>query len=167
MRKMLLLLILTIFINAQNSNSTLACRDIAILQEVIDNCKNPEQILLKMGDIASKVEDLELKEFKKNSNYKDICHLKIVKSQNFGDFVAYSGYHYLQILKNYPKSSVADDAEYNLIYVITDDTYNFSDSCIEQKKLEAFIKKYPNSNKVKEAKARVKEIIKLGCGIAD
>jgi outer membrane protein assembly factor BamD (BamD/ComL family) len=38
------------------------------------------------------------------------------------------------------------------------DRYNYADIEEEKKKLEAFIKKYPKSNKLKKAKARIKEI---------
>ena len=167
MKKILILgvIYITTLLNANNNNLS-PCNKIKMLQELLSKSKKPQIILLKMGEIAQSI-DISLKEFKKNKAYKDICHLKIVKSSNFRDFASYDGYHYQQIVKKYPKSSVVDDAKYNLIYVITNNSYNFNNTCIEQKKLEKFIKDYPKSNKIKEAKKRVADIIKQGCTIVD
>ncbi len=84
--------------------------------------------------------------------------LKIVKSENFGDFTSYSGYHFQTIIDKYPQSNLADDAAYALIYIITDDVYNFDDAKIERKKLLQFMKTYPKSNLINTATNRVKAI---------
>ena len=151
------LLSITIYAKTDTVSVHSSCTTIASLEKKLKQSGKPEKILLKMGRLAEKI-DIEEKVYHNNSDYKNICHLKIVKSENFGDFPSYSGYHYYQILKKYPKSDLADDAAFALIYVITEDSYNFSDTRIEKKKLETFIKQYPDSNKVKEAKVRISEI---------
>jgi len=133
------------------------CIEIKRLESTLDNSKKPDEILLRMGDIAKDI-DIEIDTYRANPDYKNICHLKIVKSDNYGDFPTYSGYHYSQILKKYPKSNLIDDASYRLIYIITEDIYNFDDMNVEKNKLKRFIAKYPKSNKKQEAKARIKEI---------
>jgi len=137
------------------------CTNIATLEKELKQSKTPEKILLQMGKLAEKMSNetpLELEAYQKNTDYKNICHYKVVRSENFGDFPSYSGYHYSQILEKYPGSELADDAAFALIYVITEETYNFSDTRVEKKKLETFLKRYPGSNKAKEAKARIREI---------
>jgi len=91
MKKLLIVIpLIATAIYANDINSSLEkCKEIAKLNIEQKSTKKPEQILLKIGNIASTIEDVELKEFNKTSDYKNICHLKVVKSQNFGDFVAY------------------------------------------------------------------------------
>ena len=153
----LLLLSITIYATTATVDAHSSCADIATLEKRLTQSEKPEKLLLQMGAAAEKM-DVEMKVYRQNPDYKNICHLKIVKSENFGNFPSYSGYHYYQILEKYPKSDLADDAAFALIYVITEDTYNFSDTCIEKKKLETFLKQYPDSNKAEEAKARIEEI---------
>jgi len=133
------------------------CTAVKYLEKRIRHNPCAPDLLMTMGEMAQKIE-IDPETFQKDPQYKQQCHLKIVKSENFGDFVSYSGYHYTQLLKQYPESKLADDAAYALIYIITDDTYNFSDTRIEKKKLLDFLKQYPKSNKSTEAKARIKEI---------
>jgi hypothetical protein len=152
-----LIIALVLTVTSIYAKTNIPCTNIATLEKTLKQSKNPGKILLQMGALAEKME-VEPETYHKNPDYRNICHLKIVKSENFGDFPSYSGYHYYQILKKYPKSKIADDAAFALIYVITEDTYNFSDTRIEKKKLETFLQQYPTSNKAKEAKARIKEI---------
>ena len=160
--KIIVLLVLTVsvFGFAQESKSTIdpACKKIAELQKTLKSSSEPDKVLLRMGKIANEVQDVSLDQFRKNSDYKNICHLKIVKSANFGDFTSYDGYHFNKILEKYPRSKLADDAAYELIYVINDDVYNYSDAKTERKKLLQFVKKYPHSNLAKTAKKRIKAI---------
>jgi hypothetical protein len=142
--------------NQPKSNEGL-CAEVASLHQKAKGGRSTADVLMAMGDAANTI-DIEPKVYLKEPKYKDICHLKIVKSENFGDFVSYDGYHYKQIIKHHPQSSQADDAAYELIYIVDADRYNYADIEEEKKKLEAFIKKYPKSNKLKKAKARIKEI---------
>jgi hypothetical protein len=119
--------------------------------------KNKDQLLLSMGQTAMQME-IAIEEFNKKTEYKNICHLRIVKSANFGDFVSYDGYHFKKILKDYPKSQYADDAAYELIYVIPDE-YNYKDLRDEKNKLELFLQKYPQSNLKNKAKKRYAWIV--------
>jgi hypothetical protein len=139
-----------------DAKSIKLCNSISVLQKDVSRTESP-QSLMEMGNLASQIE-IEPEIFRKDQKYKTLCHLKIVKSDNFGDFISYDGYHYQKILTDYPHSQLADDAAFALIYVITEDVYNFSDTRREKAKLLAFIKRYPKSNKLKEAKARIKEI---------
>jgi len=151
-------------------DASFPCAPISQLESKLSSSKNPAKLLLRMGKLAETIEKktpLELDDYQKNPDYKNICHYKIVRSENFGDFPSYSGYHYFQILKQYPDSDLVDDAAFALIYVITEEAYNYSSTCIEEEKLKAFLKQYPKSNKAKEAKERIREIIKEGCGILD
>jgi TolA-binding protein len=128
-----------LYIKAQKSNAALA-----------------DQILLKMGQIALDMEP-SLEAFNQKREYRNICHLRIVKSANYGDFAAYDGYHFKKIIQNYPKSKLVDDAFYHLIYV-SEDVNNYTDLKKEQQKLEDFIKKYPKSNLLERAKNRIEFI---------
>jgi len=137
------------------------CAKLALYEKTHKQSKEPAKVLFQLGKLAETIENeapVEIEAYKKDPNYKNVCHFKIVKSENFGDFPSYSGYHYSQILAKYPKSDLADDAAYALVYVITEDTYNFSDTRTEKKKLERFLHTYPKSNKVKEARTRIREI---------
>jgi hypothetical protein len=157
----LLLLTSNTYADAIQQDQNMPCSKIAQLNASLSQSKHPENILLQMGEQVQKIENLaplEMEAYQKNPTYKNLCHFKIVISENFGDFPSYSGYHYYQILEKYPKSALADDAAYALIYVITEDTYNFSDTRIEKKKLAQFLHDYPKSNRATEAKARIKEI---------
>jgi hypothetical protein len=133
------------------------CAEVAFLQQRTKGNHYAADLLMTMGDMAKMI-DIEPKIYLKDTKYRDICHLKIVKSANFGDFVSYDGYHYKQIIKHYPQSSQADNAAYELIYIVDKDQYNYADTGEEKRELEAFVKKYPKSDKRKEAKARIKEI---------
>ena len=160
--KTIVLLVLTVstLSFAQESKNTIdpACKKIVELQKTLKSSSEPDKVLFRMGKIANEVQDVSPDQFRKNSDYKNICHLKIIKSANFGDFTSYDGYHFKKILEKYPRSKLADDAAYELIYVINDDVYNYSDTRIERKKLLQFVKKYPNSNLAKTAEKRIKAI---------
>ena len=39
-------------------------------------------------------QDTAVNEYNKSSNSKNICHMKIIKSENFGDFIGSDRYHY-------------------------------------------------------------------------
>ncbi len=133
------------------------CDEVALLEKAITQDSSSASILMVMGNLSQRVE-VELEELQKYQERQQACHLKVVKSENFGDFVSYNGYHYKEILKNYPKSNLADNATYRLIYVIDQDRYNYADIKLEKVKLQQFIKIYPKSNLLKEAQSRVKEI---------
>jgi len=134
------------------------CKEITQLQKTLQNSSEPDKVLFEMGKLSNEKREISLEQYKGNSDYKKICHLKSVKSANFGDFVSYDGYHFQKIIEKYPQSNLADDAAYALIYVITDDVYNYDDAKAERKKLLQFIKKYPKSNLADIAKKRVKSI---------
>ena len=85
----------------------------------------------------------------------------MIKSENFGDFVSYDGYHYQQLINKYPNSPLVDDAAYKLISVIDTESYNYEDIEEQKDKLEAFTKKYPKSNLYKEAKEKINSIEKI------
>ena len=162
MQKLLILtLLLSIHTLYAKQPHTSPCAKLALYEKTHEQSKEPAKVLFQLGKLAETIENeapVEMEDYQKDPSYKNICHYKIVRSENFGDFPSYSGYHYLQILKQYPNSDLADDAAFALIYVITEDTYNFSDTRIEKRKLARFLKHYPKSNKAKEAKARIKEI---------
>jgi len=123
--------------------------------KMYENNASPK-LLLEIGKLASQME-ISLEAYQKDNNYRTIAHLKIVKSDNYGDFVAYDGYHFKQIIKKYPHSNLVDDAKYYLIY-LSDDVNNYTDLNEEKTKLEAFIKKYPKSNLLTQAKERIEFI---------
>jgi hypothetical protein len=153
----------TIFAQSNPPSPDTPCANIARLGAKLSQSKHPANILLHMGKLSEKISDEtppELSAFQTNPDYKNICHYKIIHSENFGDFPSYDGWHYQQILKKYPHSELADDAAYALVYIIMEDTYNFSDVRIEKKKLNAFLRQYPLSNKAKEAKTRIRAIDK-------
>ena len=100
---------------------------------------------------------VSIDEFKENSNYENICHLKIIKSANFGDFIGYGGYHFKKILDEYKNSKYVDDADFELIYSYKDE-YNYSDVEETKRNLELFMNKYPYSNMLPEVKKRLKSI---------
>jgi len=128
------------------------CEQIATLQKSYEKAPTAT-LLLKMGELASKME-VALEAYRQNSDYTKVCHLRIIKSDNYGDFIAYDGYHYRQIVKKFPQSDLIDDAKYHLIY-ISDEVNNYSDLNVEKTKLEAFIKSYPKSNLRTKAKKRI------------
>ncbi len=158
------LLILTLLLSTHTlyaKQHASPCAKLALYEKAHEQSKEPAKVLFQLGKLAEEVEKkapVEIEAYKKDPNYKNICHYKIVRSENFGDFPSYSGYHYFQILKQYPDSDLVDDAAFALIYVITEDTYNFSDTRIEKGKLEQFLEHYPKSNKAKEARTRIREI---------
>jgi len=135
------------------SNEVLLQR-VVKLQSDLNGTLHRDQLLYDIGESVQKM-DLSLVEYAQKSDYKNICHLKMVKSENFGDFVSYDGYHYRQLIQHYPQSTLADDASYRLIYVISTDTYNYHDTEVERNKLQLFVDKYPKSNFYKEAKERM------------
>ena len=134
-------------------------KKVVALDNSLSNSQHPDKVLLEIAKLAIPI-DISLEEYKQNENYKEICHLKVVKSANFGDFVSYDGYHLKKIINTYPKSNLADDAEYELISVILSDEYNYQDVRKEKKKLLNFIKKYPKSNLREKAEERVETIEK-------
>ena len=130
------------------------------LDSTLSSSQHPDKVLLKIAKLVKQI-DIDLEAYSKNKNYKKICHLRVVKSANFGDFASYDGYHLKEIINTYPKSNLADDAAYELIDVILSDEYNFHDMQEEKRKLLSFIKKYPKSNLKKKAKERVEAIEKV------
>ena len=159
-KKITILLLLGSMHTAYAEDTTQAfslCTAVSHLEQRLHDTPCAPDLLMTMGEMAQKIE-ITRKVFQNNPLYKEACHLKIVKSDNFGDFPTYSGYHYQQILDRYPHSPLVDDAAYALIYVITEERYNFSDTRNEKKKLQNFINLYPKSNKVSEARARILEI---------
>ena len=153
----LLFCLSTFGLSQESLGENTLCKKVTLLSTKIKNSSSPDKVLYEIGKLAQKLEPT-VEEYKKNSDLKDICHLKVVKSENFGDFVSYDGYHYQQLILNHPQSNLADDASYQLIYVISEDVYNFADMKVEKERLEAFVKKYPKSNLHKEAKERIKSI---------
>ena len=134
-------------------------KKVAALDSSLSSSQHPDKVLLEIAKLIMPV-DISLEEYRQNENYKELCHLKVVKSANFGDFISYDGYHLNKIINTYPKSNIADDAEYALISIILGEEYNFYDVLEEKTKLLSFIKKYPKSNLRKEAEKRVETIEK-------
>ncbi len=134
-------------------------KQVVALDSSLSNSQYPDKVLLEIAKLLMPI-DISLEEYKQNENYKEVCHLKVVKSANFGDFISYDGYHLKKIINTYPKSNLADDAEYELISVILSEKYNFHDVLEEKRKLLNFIKKYPKSNLRKKAEERVETIEK-------
>jgi hypothetical protein len=130
---------------------------IALYNQYIGDADNKDKLLLSMGQIAMKMK-ISIEEFNKKKDYKNICHLRIVRSANFGYFVSYDGYHFEKILNDYPNSEFAADAEYSLIYIVPDE-YNYKNLDDEKNKLELFLKKYPESNLKNNAKKRYDWIV--------
>jgi len=158
MKIKLILVALSCFISfgwAEN-NAVLLDR-VMKLQAHLKSASDPDQTLYDMGGFAQEM-DVSLKEYAKQSAYRDVCHLKVIKSENFGDFISYDGYHYRQLISKYPNSPLVDDASYRLIYVIDSDSYNYEDLEVQKDKLEAFIKQFPKSNLYKEAKEKINAI---------
>lgn len=147
------------------NNKTL-CKEVILLKSKLPSSTKADKILYNIAQLAQQI-DISPKDYNQNSDYKNICHLKVIKSANFGDFVSYDGHHYQQLIKRYPNSSLKDDASYALIYVISSTTYNYEDLEKEKKKLEIFIKKYPKSNFYNKAKKRIisiEQVLKNGGG---
>jgi len=142
----------------ENGINSSVCREITALESKLHSSSKQDKVLFELGKISSKIPEVSIEQYKKNKDYKTICHLKIVKSENFGDFTSYNGYHFQTIIDKYPQSNFADDAAYALIYIITDDVYNFDDAKVEREKLLQFIKTYPKSNLINTATKRVKAI---------
>jgi hypothetical protein len=143
---------------AGDGAETLAlCGEMANLEKHLSSNPHAPDLLMVMADLAQKIK-IKPKTFSQDTRYQKECGLKYVHSDNFGDFVTYSGVHYNRIIRQYPQSDLADDAAYELIHVIAEDTHNHSDIRIEKKKLLAFLKHYPKSNKREEAQARIHEI---------
>ena len=160
MKRIITMLVLGLGSIGYAGEATLAsalCGEVAYLKKRLEVSRHAPDLLMVMADLAQKIE-IEPRAFAQDSRYQKICGLKHVRSDNFGDFITYGGTHYDRIIRQYPQSDLVDDAAYELIYVITDDTYNYSDTRIEKKKLLAFLKRYPKSNKRKEAQARIREI---------
>jgi hypothetical protein len=142
-------------ITSEDNTNVSNLKNIIDLNNQYTNNKNPET-LLSIGKLALKMK-ISIDDFNKNNDYKNICHLRIVKSANYGDFVSYDGYHFNKIINDYRESDLVDDAEYYLIYIIPDE-YNYEDLSEEKDKLKSFIKKYPNSNLKDTATKRYKLI---------
>lgn len=161
--KIVLLILFTLIsfgkeIQERKADSPIVKR-VAILDSSLPNSQHPDKVLLEIAKLLMPI-DISLEAYRQNNSYKKICHLKVVKSANFGDFVSYDGYHLKKIINTYPKSHLADDAEYKLINVILSDEYNFHNVQKEKMKLLSFIKKYPKSNLKEKAKKRVETIEK-------
>lgn len=137
-----------------------ACQKITSLDGLYAIAKNEPKlgakILLSIGKIAIKME-VSLEAYQKEPQMKRICHLKVVKSANYGDFVAYNGHHFRELIQKFPNSDLVDDASYYLLY-ISKDVNNYDDLNEEKQKLEGFIQKYPNSNLAPKAKERIEFI---------
>ena len=134
-------------------------KEVVELDSSLSSSHHPDKVLLEIAKLIIPI-DISLEEYRQNEKYKEICHLKVVKSANFGDFVSYDGYHLKKIINTYPKSNLADDAAYELISVILSDEYNFHNVQKEKIKLLNFIKKYPKSNFREKAEERVENIEK-------
>ena len=63
-----------------------------------------DKILIEIGKIALKME-VTINEYNENLNLKNICHMKIGESGNYGDFIGYDGYHFKKILSEYNNSA--------------------------------------------------------------
>ena len=115
------------------------------------------QMLYTLGEVCKRVE-VDTKSFKADKHFGKACHIHMVKSDNFGDFPTYSGYHFKQILAYYPDSDFSDKAAYALIYLIDQEVYNFDDVRQEMRKLEKFIQAYPQSTLRLRAQKRIAKI---------
>ncbi len=115
------------------------------------------QMLYALGEVCKRVE-IDTKRFKTDKRFGEFCHIHMVKSDNFGDFPTYSGYHFKQILTYYPDSHFSDKAAYALIYLIDQEVYNFDDVRQEMQKLEKFIQAYPQSALRLRAQKRIAKI---------
>ncbi len=126
--------------------------DITKLYESFKANGDPHVLL----DIALKCQAMKvtLQQFQRVAEFGTVCHLRIVKSENFGDFVAYDGYHFKKILEDFPDSDLVDDAEYHLIFVLPEE-YNYTDLAEEKKKLEVFLAAHPDSNLREKATKRL------------
>ena len=142
-------------IASEDNTNVINLKNIIDLNNQYTNNKNVET-LLSIGKLALKMK-ISIDDFNKNNDYKNICHLRIVKSANFGDFVGYDGYHFNKIISDHPETDLVADAEYNLIYIVPEE-YNYEDLNGEKDKLKLFIKKYPNSNLKDKATKRYKWI---------
>ena len=145
-------------------------KKVVALDSSLSNSQHPDKVLLEIAKLLIPI-DISPEEYRQNEKYKEVCHLKVVKSANFGNFVSYDGYHLKKIINTYPKSNLADDAEYELVSVILSDEYNYHNAREEKIKLSNFIKKYPKSNLRKKAEERIETIEKDlkngGSGIYD
>ncbi len=115
------------------------------------------QMLYALGEVCKRVE-IDTKRFKADKRFGEFCHIHMVKSDNFGDFPTYSGYHFKQILTHYPDSDFSDKAAYALIYLIDQEVYNFDDVRQEMRRLEKFIHAYPQSTLKPQAQKRITKI---------
>lgn len=140
-----------------NENKKLFENIIALNAEYLSASSKKDSILLSIGLSAMELK-ASLSEYRSDERFKNICHMKIVKSENFGDFISYDGFHFKKILKDYPKSNFVDDAEYYLIYIVPDE-FNYDDLQLEKEKLDLFIKKYPKSNLYEKANKRLMWLI--------
>lgn len=173
-KKILILLIFSIFfvflisceqkkqkineISLENTTNIINLKKIIELNnQYIANKNDKDEMLFSIGQLALQIKT-SIQDFSNNIDYKNICHLRIVKSENFGDFVSYDGYHFFKIINDHPDSDLVDDAEYNLIYIIPE-VYNYDDLNDEKNKLELFLKKYPNSNLKDKANKRYNWLI--------
>ncbi|MDH5432687.1 MAG: hypothetical protein OEY19_01990 [Gammaproteobacteria bacterium] len=169
-------IIIAVLLTIHNSGISAAEKPANVLEEIVNSKEHeydkalllhdllnskpvniPEAaILLALGQTASNLE-ISLQEFSVEQAISQDLHMKIVHSENFGDFVSYDGYHFQQIIKKHPKSDLVDDAEYELIYVLPD-SHNYWDLKVEKKALEAFLKKHPKTNLLNEVTERIKFI---------
>ena len=115
------------------------------------------QMLYTLGEVCKRVE-IDTKRFKADKRFGEFCHMHMIKSDNFGDFPTYRGYHFKQILTYYPGSDFSDKAAYALIYLIDQEVYNFDDVRQEMRKLEKFIRAYPQSTLRLRAQKRITKI---------
>ena len=94
-----------------------ACQKITSLDGLYAIAKNEPKlgakILLSIGTLAMKM-GVSLEAYQKQPQMQSICHLKVVKSANYGDFTAYDGYHFRELIKHFPNSNLIDDAQPSL-----------------------------------------------------
>ena len=143
-------------LDAASSHTSARRSTQATMQELSETAAGS---LLKLGQFCAGLEP-ELVEWKAHPAYRRQCHIRVVRSANYGDFPAYDGYHFKQILRDYPGTPAAEEAAYALIYVITDITHNYSDPREEQRKLRTFLKRYPRTRHRKAIEKRIREIDK-------
>jgi len=109
--------------------------------------------LYNLGNYCYQAE-IKIEDFIKERNFKFICHIKIINSENYGDYLKYDGYHFKKLLKMYPQSEFSDRAEYILVDIKSEGD-DFTDLKILKNNLEKFIKKYPKSDLVESAQKRI------------
>lgn len=141
-----------------NKNFDSSLDEVILLKSQLSEKSNySDSLLFELGKKLSTIK-ISIDDYNNNEIYKEL-KMKIVRSENFGDYITYGGFHFQVITNDFSDTELADDAAFELIY-IPPDIHNYDDIRATKDKLEEFLKKYPSTNLKNTAMERISDLTK-------